>query len=78
MITTSLKVPEPLAAEIAAVARRRGISKSALIREAVRTFLSTEQAEPRSALDRMHDLVGAFEGPEDLSTNPEYMKGFGE
>ena len=77
-MTTSLKVPEPLAAEIAAVARRRGISKSALIREAVRTFLSTEQAEPRSALDRTHDLVGAFEGPEDLSTNPEYVKGFGE
>ena len=77
-MTTSLKVPEPLAAEFAAVARRRGISESALIREAVRTFLSTEQAEPRSALDRTHDPGWCIRGTEDLSTNPEYVKGFGE
>lgn len=31
-----------------------------------------------SALSAAGDLVGCVEGPEDLSTNPEYMQGFGE
>ena len=31
-----------------------------------------------SALLAADDLVGCVEGPEDLSTNPEYMQGFGE
>lgn len=30
-----------------------------------------------SALEAAGDLVGCVEGPEDLSTNPEYMQGFG-
>ena len=25
-----------------------------------------------------HGLIGCIEGPEDLSTNPKYMEGFGE
>ena len=34
----------------------------------------------RSFLDAMQErgLVGAMQGPGDLSTNPEHMKGFGE
>ncbi len=79
MVTVSLKMPEPLAAEVAAAAHRRGVSKSALIRQAVRTLLSAEEAgRPKSALDLARDLAGAFEGPEDLATNPKYMEGFGE
>lgn len=31
-----------------------------------------------SALEAAGDLIGCVEGPEDLSTNPEYLKGFGE
>lgn len=41
------------------------------------------QREPRpgrSLLDALKErgLLGSFEGPGDLSTNPEHMKGFGE
>jgi len=34
----------------------------------------------RTLLDAMkeHGMVGAMQGPEDLSTNPEHMEGFGE
>jgi hypothetical protein len=31
-----------------------------------------------SALESAGELIGCVEGPEDLSTNPEYLKGFGE
>jgi len=50
-----------------------------LIREALEAFLSEERvAQPESALSLALDLVGAFPGPEDLSTNPDYMRGFGQ
>ena len=79
MTGVSLKMPESLAAEVAAVAHRRGVSKSALIREAIETFLTGDEANhPSSALDLARDLAGAFEGPADLSVNKDYMQGFGE
>ena len=31
-----------------------------------------------SAYDLAKDVVGSLDGPEDLSTNPKYMEGFGE
>jgi hypothetical protein len=31
-----------------------------------------------SAFDAAGDLIGCVEGPDDLSTNKEYMKGFGQ
>ena len=79
MVGISLKVPEVLAAKVAAVARRRGVSTSALIREAIERSLNRDGAdEPRSALDSARDLAGAFDGPEDLATNATYMEEFGE
>ena len=79
MVGISLKIPEPLAAEVAAAAHRGGVSKSALIREAIEAFLHRDEAfRPRSALSLVADLVGACEGPEDLSVNRKYMEGFGE
>ena len=78
MTPISLKMPRQLANEISEAARRRGVSRSALIREALEAFLRAERAEqPISALSRAADLAGAFPGPEDLSVNPDYMRGFG-
>ena len=54
MVGISLRMPESLAMEIAAVAHRKGVSKSALIREAIETFLSRhEPVRPKSALGRL-------------------------
>ncbi|MCZ0936598.1 MAG: ribbon-helix-helix domain-containing protein [Gemmatimonadetes bacterium] len=79
MAIVSLRMSEHLAAEVHVAARRRGVSASALIREAIETFLSGDDAaQPRSALDLVADLAGSCEGPEDLSTNKKYMEGLGE
>ena len=79
MTPVSLKMPRRLAVEVSEAARRRGVSRSALIREALEAFLTTErQTQPESALSLALDLVGGFPGPEDLSANPEYMRGFGQ
>lgn len=78
MNTVSLKVPEPLDAAIAETARRKGMSKSALIREALTEYLGRlETRQPGSALSRVADLGGILCGPEDLSVNKDHLKGFG-
>ena len=78
MNTVSLKVPDPLAAAIAETARRKGMSKSALIREALTEYLGRlETEQPGSALSRVSDLEGILCGPEDLSINQDYLEGFG-
>lgn len=79
MTPVSLKMPRRLVVEVSEAARRRGVSRSALIREALEAFLSEERVtQPESALSLALDFVGAFPGPEDLSTNPDYMRGFGQ
>lgn len=78
MTTVSLKMPDPLAAELAATARRKGMSKSALIREALTVYLErSETKRPGSALTRVADLEGIICGPEDLSVNQDYLEEFG-
>ena len=71
MKTISLKVPEPLAADLSEMAQRKGVSKSALIRAALEAYLQANGAErAESALSQVTDLVGILSGPEDLSTSP--------
>lgn len=77
--TLTVKMPAPLSRRIAAAAKQRRISKSEFLRQAAEQMLRGEAPKPAiSVLDALGDLVGCFEGPPDLSTNPKYMEGFGE
>lgn len=78
MNTVSLKVPDSLAAAITETARRKGVSKSALIREALTVYLRTQKTDQSgSALSQLADLQGILCGPEDLSVNRDYLEKFG-
>ncbi len=78
MKTLCLKIPEAVAARLEATARKRGQSKSAVVREILDEYLSQgKPAAEVSCLDLAGDLIGCVEGPGDLSTNPRYMSGFG-
>jgi Arc/MetJ-type ribon-helix-helix transcriptional regulator len=79
MKTVSLRVPESLDRKLAAVARRRRICKSAVLREALEKYLNRRQAvHGRSFLERARDLVGCVKGaPADLSCNSKHVDGFG-
>ena len=76
MKTISLKLPPSLSIRLERVARERGKSKSEIVRAALEQHLKAER--PMSALELAGDLVGRGEGPIDLSTNPQYMEGYGE
>jgi Ribbon-helix-helix protein, copG family len=78
MTTITCKISEKLNAHLEALARRRHVSKSAILREALesKTKGSAKSAAP-SAYDLVAHLCGTLRGPKDLSTNSKHMKGFG-
>lgn len=74
MKTLSLKLPDALNRELTSHAKRRGITKSELARQALVSYLgSGPLPSAASALALAGDLVGSLEGPADLSTNREYL-----
>jgi predicted DNA-binding protein len=75
----SVKLPARLAAELDALARESGSTKSDLMREALEKLVSERRNRPPSFYDLAKDACGIIkDGPEDLSTNPKHMEGFGE
>lgn len=76
MTTISLKLPDDMAARLDALARRRKMSRSELMREALAAIL--DGSPGRASIDDLAgDLVGSLAGPGDLSTNKKHMRGFG-
>ncbi len=58
---------------------QREINKSVVMREALKPYLDREdQASPESFLESARDLCGSVDGPADLSTNPNYLDGYGQ
>jgi Arc/MetJ-type ribon-helix-helix transcriptional regulator len=72
--TVSFKLSEQLDDELTNLARRRKSSRSALVREALTALAKGERGSVTAVVDR---LVGRLDGPDDLSTNPKHMVGYG-
>ncbi|MGO9838111.1 MAG: CopG family transcriptional regulator [Polyangiaceae bacterium] len=71
--TVIVRLAPPLDAKLTRLATKRRVSRSELIR----TALIELKERGGSSLDSIADLVGAVDGPRDLSTNPKHMEGFG-
>jgi len=79
MTVVSCKLPKKLAAKLERLAKNQRRSKQALLREVIEQRLKEKRpVGRRSAYDLVRHLVGTLDGPSDLATNPDYMKGFGE
>jgi Arc/MetJ-type ribon-helix-helix transcriptional regulator len=78
MRTITLKLPDGLAARVSATVKRRGVSTSALVREALEDRLGSEKrVRVGSCLDLAGDLAGVLGGAADLSSNGRHLKGYG-
>lgn len=79
MKTLSFKVPAMLDRKLAAAVKRRGVQKSALVREALEQYLDESREVRRgSFLDITRDLLGCVkDAPADLSANPRHLADFG-
>lgn len=77
MKTLTVRLPEPLVADIEAESRERRLSKSGVVRER----LERAPREPRrtASLDAIVDLVGSVKGlPTDLSAHKKkYLRATG-
>ena len=79
MKAISLKLPEALDARLAAMAKRRQTSKSAVAREAFEFFFSNGRKRKKPSLhDLMKRWIGPPGGPGDVSYNERYMEGYGK
>ncbi len=79
MKTLSLKLPETLFEKLDSTAKKRGESRSHLLREAIKMVISGENHEPDgSCLNMAKDLAGCVKGPEDLSFNKARLDGYGQ
>jgi hypothetical protein len=82
MKTMAFRLPDSLVAAIAAEAKQRRMSRSAVVRERLETY--TARKPPRTApsfRDLADDIVGSVSGdslPSDLSTRKkDYLKAWG-
>ena len=73
MKTLTVRLPEPLVADIEAESRGRRISKSDVVRE--RLERAPRQRRSAASLDAIADLIGSVDGlPTDLTTRKkEYL-----
>jgi ribbon-helix-helix CopG family protein len=78
MKTLRVQLSDSLAEQVEISARRRGMSKSEVIREALAVHLAGIGSSPRSSFTTLAgDLVGRVEGPEDLATNKDHLVDYG-
>ena len=73
MRTISVKIPEDLDHALSELAERRGQTRSALIREALSAHLLLGE----SVAPLARGLAGCLDGPEDLSSSPAHLEGYG-
>lgn len=79
MATLTLKLSEGLNNRIRLLAEKRKTTTSAIVRKALEEYISHGPSEfEGSFLDLTKDILGAFQGPGDLSTNRRYLKEYGQ
>ena len=78
MKTLTVRLPEPLVADIEAESRGRKISKSDVVRERLQLASRSARRQP-AALDAIADLIGSVDGlPADLSARKkEHLRATG-
>ena len=75
MRAASFKLPAALDERLTTLARRRGTTRSAVVRDAIEAL--EDKAPGGSVTEAAGELVGALSGPRDLSTSPGHMAGYG-
>ena len=78
MDTLTLKVPKTLKTQLDSYAKKKGLSKSEIVRIALLEFFSKDDSRfTGSFLDLSEDLAGSIEAPSDLSINSKYFEEYG-
>jgi metal-responsive CopG/Arc/MetJ family transcriptional regulator len=73
--TITIKVPASLSTKVARLAKKSGVTRSEVIRDALEAY--TGDVRP-SFTESAGEFCGVAKGPGDLSTNPRHLKDFGK
>jgi len=78
MDTLTLKVPDVIKTQLNSAAKKQGMSKSDIIRQALIEYFSKDtMTVSGSFLDLAEDLAGTIKASADLSTNKAHLEGYG-
>jgi predicted transcriptional regulator len=76
MDSLTIKLPRQLSERVSRLAKKRRVSRSALVREALELLTADKSGE--TFVDRVSQYVGAgADLPADILTNPKHLKGYG-
>lgn len=79
MNTLTLKIPDVIKEKLKTYSRRKGLSKSEIVRNALLDYFERDDLEKQGTFyDLAKDLAGSVKGSSDLSTNEEYLSGYGQ
>lgn len=82
MSVLTCKLPFALDSRLAALAKRRGVPKSVLVREAIEAKIAAEAStatrQPANLIEALGESVGSIEsGKRDLARNKKHLRGYG-
>jgi len=81
MSVLSCKLPHALNGRLAELARRRGVPKSVLVREAIEAKIAEEATTPRrpaNLIEALGDSIGSIaSGKHDLARNKKHLRDYG-
>ena len=82
MTVLTCKLPHALDGRLAELAKRRGVPKSVLVREAIEAKIAEEAAAPRrrpaNLIEALGDSVGSIaSGKRDLARDKKHLRGYG-
>lgn len=82
MSVLSCKLSSALDGRLADLAKRRGVPKSVLVREAIEAKIAEEGAVPHNTpanlIEALGDSIGSIaSGKRDLASNKDHLKGYG-
>jgi len=82
MSVLTCKLPLSLDDRLAELAKRRGVSKSALVREAIEAKIAREvissRRRPANLIEALGESVGSIaSGKRDLARNKKHLAGYG-
>ena len=78
MKTLTFKISELLEGKLKTFARKKGKSRSEIVRLALTHYFSSDNIQTGSFLDLSRDLTGSIEGSKDLSWNKKHLEGYGK
>lgn len=79
MDTLTLKIPDVIKEKLKTYSRLKGLSRSEIVRNALLEYFDKDELEKQGTFyDLAKDLAGSINGSSDLSTNKEYLSGYGQ